>query len=196
MRMINKILLTGVLIVLLSIPVQATEKAAEESKPVSQEIAMLTLEATVESIDHKARKVTLKNDEGEINTFTLDEDAGRLDAVEVGDMLTIKYLSAVTIQVLGPNDAKVVSESDAIVAETQPGEKPGALAATETSIVVTIETIDLENGQVTIKGEDGELETVAARHPENLKKVKVGDRVMITYTEAIGFSVTEKPGTK
>ncbi len=196
MRLINKILLTGVLIGVLSVSVQAAEKAAKENKPVSQEIAMLTLEATVESIDHQARKVTLKNEEGESKTFTLDEDAGKLDAVDVGDMLTIQYLTAITIQVLGPNEVQVVSKSDAIIAETKPGEKPGALAATETSIVVTIETIDLENDLVTIKGEDGELETVAPRHPENLKKVKVGDKVMITYTEAIGFSVTEKPAAK
>ncbi len=62
--------------------------------------------------------------------------------------------------------------------------------------MVTIEAIDLENELVTLKTEDGELETVAPRKPENLKKVKVGDQVKITYNEAIGFSVTEKPAVK
>ena len=196
MRLINTILLTSVLIMLLSVSVQAAEKAAEKAQPATQEIAMLTMEATVESIDREARKVTLKNKEGESKTLTLDEDAGRLDAVDVGDLLTIKYVAAVTIQVLGPDDVQVVAESEAIIAQTKPGEKPAALAATETSIVVTIENIDLENDLVTIKGEDGELETVTPRDPENLKKVKVGDKVKITYTEAIGFSVTEQPAAK
>lgn len=196
MKLINTMLLTSVLIMLLSVSVQAAEKTADESKPVTQEIALLTLEATVESIDRQARKVTLKNEEGESKTFTLDEDAGRLDAVDVGDLLTIQYLAAVTIQVLGPDDVQAGAESGAIIAETKPGEKPAALVAAETSIVVTIETIDLENDLVTIKGEDGEVETVAPRHPENLKKVKVGDKVRITYTEAIGFSVTEKPAAR
>jgi Cu/Ag efflux protein CusF len=181
---------------LLSVSVQAAEKAAEKAQPATQEIAMLTLEATVESIDREARKVTLKNKEGESKTLTLDEDAGRLDAVDVGDLLTIQYLASITIQVLGPDDVQAGAASEAIIAQTKPGEKPAALAATETSIVVTIENIDLENDLVTIKGEDGELETVTPRNPENLKKVKVGDKVKITYTEAIGFSVTEQPAAK
>ena len=111
MKLINTMLLTSVLIMLLSVSVQAAEKTADESKPVTQEIALLTLEATVESIDRQARKVTLKNEEGESKTFTLDEDAGRLDAVDVGDLLTIQYLAAVTIQVLGADDIQAGAES-------------------------------------------------------------------------------------
>ena len=45
-----KMLAAGVLAVLLSVSVQAEEKAAKDAKPASQEIAMLTLEATVERI--------------------------------------------------------------------------------------------------------------------------------------------------
>ena len=157
---------------------------------------MLTLEATVESIDRKARKVTLKNKEGESKTFTLDEAAGKLDAVEAGDLLTIRYLAAVTIQVLGQDESQPGKAGKAVVAQTKPREKPAALAVEETSVVVTIESIDLENERVTLKDKDGKVETVRPRNPENLKKVKVGDLVRITYTEAIGFSVTKKPAGK
>ena len=62
--------------------------------------------------------------------------------------------------------------------------------------MVTIESIDLENERVTLKSKVVKLETVTPRNPENLKKVKVGDLVKITYTEAIGFSVTRKPAGK
>ena len=196
-----KMLMAGVLAVLLSVSVQAAEKTvkdakdAKDEKPASREIAMLTLEATVESIDRLARKVTLKNKEGESKTFTLDESAGKLDAVEAGDLLTIRYIAAVTIQVLGPDEAKPgVEDGDAVVAQTKPGEKPAAMAAGEASVVVTIESIDLKNERVTLKGKDGKMETVTPRNPENLKKVKVGDLVRITYTEAIGFSVTKPAG--
>ena len=196
MRHVMNMLAAGVLVMLLSLSVQAAEKAAENVKPLSQEIATLTLEATVESIDRQARKVTLKNEAGESKTFTLDKDAGNLDAVDVGDLLTIQYLRAVTIQVFGPDEVLPSADSGAVVAQTKPGEKPAALAAGEASVVVTIEAIDLENELVTLKTENGEMETVAPRKPENLKKVKVGDQVKITYTEAIGFSVTEKPAVK
>ena len=191
-----KMLTAGVVAVLLSVSVQAEEKAAKDAKPASQEIAMLTLEATVESIDRQARKVTLKNKEGESKTFTLDKDAGKLDGVDAGDLLTIRYIMAVTIQALGPDEAQPGRDGEAVLAQTKPGEKPAAMAASETSVVVTIEAIDLENERVTLKGKDGKVETVAPRNPENLKKVKVGDLVRITYSEAIGFSVTKKPAGK
>ena len=196
MKLMMKMLAPGVLAVLLGVSVQAEEQTAKDAKPASQEIAMLTLEATVESIDRKARKVTLKNKEGESKTFTLDEAAGKLDAVEAGDLLTIRYLAAVTIQVLGQDEAQPGGDGKAVVAQTKPGEKPAAMAANEVSVVVTIEAIDLENERVTLKDKDGKVETVAPRNPENLKKVKVGDLVRITYTEAIGFSVTRKPAGK
>ena len=196
MKLMMKMSMAAVLAVLLSLSVQAEEQTAKDAKPASQEIAMLTLEATVESIDRKARKVTLKNKEGESKTFTLDEDAGNLDAVEAGDLLTIRYLAAVTIQVMGQGEAQPGEDGAAVVAQTKPGEKPAAMAANEVSVVVTIEAIDLENERVTLKGKDGKVETVTPRNPENLKKVKIGDLVRITYTEAIGFSVTRKPAAK
>ena len=196
MKLMMKMSMAAVLAVLLSLSVQAEEQTAKDAKPASQEIAMLTLEATVESIDRKARKVTLKNKEGESKTFTLDEDAGNLDAVEAGDLLTIRYLAAVTIQVMGQGEAQPGEDGKAVVAQTKPGEKPAALSVGEVSVVVTIEAIDLENERVTLKGKDGKVETVTPRNPENLKKVKVGDLVRITYTEAIGFSVTRKPAGK
>jgi len=196
MKLIIKMLAASVLSVLLSLSVQAEEKASENAKPATQDIAMFTMEATVTNIDRQARKVTLKNEQGETKTLTLKKDAGKLDAVEVGDLLTVKYITAITIQVLAADEAQPGVDAEAVVAETEPGEKPAALAAKKVSIVVTIDAIDLENELVTLKREDGTLETVAPRNPENLKKVKVGERVKITYTEAVGYSVTKKPASK
>jgi hypothetical protein len=42
---------------------------------------------------------------------------------------------------------------------------------------------------VTFKGPEGNSHTVKAQDPKNLEKVKVGDKVEITYTEALGISV-------
>ena len=42
---------------------------------------------------------------------------------------------------------------------------------------------------MTLKGPEGKTVTVKAENPENLKKVKVGDEIEITYTEALAISV-------
>ena len=43
--------------------------------------------------------------------------------------------------------------------------------------------------QVTLKGPEGNKETIKVKDPNNLKKVKVGDQVVISYTEALAIAV-------
>lgn len=196
MKMATKMLAAALFIALMSLSANAADTAAVDEKPSRLESTLLTLEATVESIDREAREVTLKDEQGESSTFVLDEDAGKLDELDPGDQVTIKYLEEISIQVFGPDELEPGSTTGTVIAESQPGEKPAGLAAGQMTIVVTIESIDLENELVTLKNSDGQLETVKPQHPENLKKVKVGDQVKITYTKALGFSVTEKPAEK
>jgi hypothetical protein len=42
---------------------------------------------------------------------------------------------------------------------------------------------------VTLRGPEGDTETVKARDPANLDRVAVGDLVDITYTEAVAVEV-------
>jgi Cu/Ag efflux protein CusF len=56
---------------------------------------------------------------------------------------------------------------------------------------VTVEAIDLKAGTATVKGPEGNSFTVKAQDKKNLEKIKVGDRVEITYTEALGISVSK-----
>jgi hypothetical protein len=61
------------------------------------------------------------------------------------------------------------------------------------SITASIEAIDLANGTVTLKGPGGNSRTIKARNPANLKKVKVGDLVDITYAEFVALKVEPAP---
>jgi len=196
MKLSIKVLAASLLIVLMSFTAHAGDKAATDEKPVVQDVALLTIEATVENIDREARQVTLKGKEGKSVILSLDDEAGKLDEIDVGDLVAIDYLEAVTIQAFGPDEIEPGITAEDLVAKSEPGEKPAGLAVGQVSVVVTIEAIDLENEVVTLKNKDGELKTVTPRYPENLKKVQVGDRVKITYTQAVGFSVTEKPAVK
>ncbi len=196
MKFIAKIVFTSLLVISMNLTAHASEKAAVDEKPVRSEAAMVTIDATVESIDRETRQMSLKNEEGEIISFTLDEDAGRLDDINTGDRLSIKYLEVVTIQVFATDEIAPGTVTETVIAKTMPGEKPAALAVEQRSIVVTIVDIDLENELVTLKNKDGEVKTVSPKYPENLKKVIVGDQVEITYTTAVGFSITRTSDKK
>ena len=61
------------------------------------------------------------------------------------------------------------------------------------TFTATIEAIDLAKGTVTLKGPQGNSQTIKARNPENLKKAKVGDLLDITYTETVAIKVEPAP---
>jgi hypothetical protein len=175
-------------------PNKAEQQAAEEKPFVAEEV-LVQAEATVTAINHETRQVTLKNAQGETATFIADANVRNLDQVEVGDILTVEYLEGVVIEVVDPNTELGSSEAS-VAARAEAGQKPCAGAVSEVSIVVQIVAIDLDNGTATIKNAEGKTKTVKARYPENLKKVSVGDKVMVTFTEAIAITVNEKPAAK
>jgi hypothetical protein len=184
-RMINMTIISF-LIIFLSLPFHAA------AQTIRQEASLVTIDAIVEQINREARQINLKNSDGEILSFTLEENAGKLDDIEKGDQVSIEYIEAVTIEVFKADEIESGVVSGGISAETPAGEKPAAVAVGQVSVVVTIEAIDLENKLVTLKNKEGESKTVSPQYPENLKKVAVGDKVKITYTSAVGYSVTKK----
>lgn len=165
--------------------------AAPQEKPSMMEESISTMEATVTAINQETREVTLQDASGESVTIIAGPEVQNLAQVEVGDKLMLEYLEAVSIQVLGP-EAEVGAEVVEGMARAEPGEKPAGVAVSETTVVVEIEAIDKENEKVTLKGPQGNSKTVKVRNPDNLNKVAIGDKVMITYTEAMAVKVTEK----
>jgi len=73
------------------------------------------------------------------------------------------------------------------------GEKPGMVAIDVVSEIVTVEAIDKANQKVKLKGPDGQVATVKV-DPSigDLTKIKVGDKIRVSYTKALAISV-QKP---
>jgi Cu/Ag efflux protein CusF len=62
------------------------------------------------------------------------------------------------------------------------------------TLTATVQAIDLENRLVTLKGERGRVMTVnVGEEARNLEQVKVGDRVVITYREAMAIELVSEP---
>jgi len=169
-----------------------TTEAAPQDKPSVREESLVTVEATVTAVNPETREVTLENAAGESITVVAGEEVRNFAQIEVGDKLTVDYMEAVEIQVLGPDEAEVGAEGVAGAARAELGEKPGGAIISETTVVVVIEAINKEMETVTVKGPEGNSETVKVRNPDNLDKVAIGDKVRVTYTEALAIEVTEK----
>jgi Cu/Ag efflux protein CusF len=164
--------------------------------PPSGELAdVVEAQATVTAIDLKTRMVTLKGPEGNETTIHVDKRARNLGQVKVGDLVKIAYVQHVAWQVRKPGDeapSDTVAQEQAAV-RAEPGEKPGGAVGQRITFTATIEAIDLDKHTVTLKGPGGNSQTIKARNPANLKKVKVGDLVDIAYTEAVAIKVDKAP---
>jgi Cu/Ag efflux protein CusF len=166
---------------------------ADEQKPAAGGFSdSIEMQATVTAIDLKTRMVTLKGPDGNETTIHVDERARNLPQVKVGDVVKIAYMQAVAWKVNKSSKA-APTEAEAAEVRAKPGEKPGGAAGQRITFTATIEAIDLANGTVTLKGPQGNSRTIKARNPANLKKVKVGDLVDITYTEAVAIKVEPAP---
>jgi hypothetical protein len=75
---------------------------------------------------------------------------------------------------------------------SKPGETPAGAVGREITVTATITAIDQKAHTVTIKGPEGKTETIKAKDPKNLKAIKVGDLVDITYAQALVVSL-DKP---
>jgi hypothetical protein len=144
--------------------------------------------ATVQAIDLNTRIVTLKGPKGEVRDIKVGEEAVNLPQVKVGDLVTVKYYESLAIEVIKPGTVSGAGEKSAIV-RAKPGEMPGGMAARQSTVTATVTAIDKKKGTISLKGPEGKTVVAKAEDPKNLDKVKVGDELMITYTEALAISV-------
>ncbi len=167
----------------------ADEQKGAGDAPSGELSEAIETQATVTAIDQKTRMVTLKDADGKETTFYVDQRARNLPQVKVGDVVKIAYVEALAWKVNKSHKAAPSATEETAAGRTAQGEKPGGAVARRVSITASIEAIDLANGTVTLKGPQGNTRTIKARNPDNLKKVKVGDLVDITYTEAVALKV-------
>jgi Cu/Ag efflux protein CusF len=158
-------------------------------KPVSV-ADVITESFTIEAIDHANRIVTLKDKDGLYDDVVCGPEVQRFDALKVGDKVTFRYheseVSAIHKAAPG---ATAKPSMNAAVTRT-PGTAPGGTIAAQMSAVVTIAAIDAKTPSVTITNAQGHKMSFKVENAKNLEGYKVGDKVEITYTQALAVSVT------
>lgn len=143
--------------------------------------------ATVESVDMAERVVRLKTALGYSIVVHAGNAVKNLDQVKVGDLVAVEYYESLAVRMAEPGEVK--SETMEIQLGSEPGAPPARGAGRQSTITATILAIDRQAHTVTLKGPDGTIVTVDVRQPEHLEKVRVGDTIVITYTEAIAMSI-------
>ena len=155
-------------------------------------VSSVTATATVTKINQKTREVQIKTTDGQVAKFVAGDNVQNLAQVKKGDVITVVYTEALAYEVRKHSTTGATTAAGAAVANQ--GEKPAVAAAQQTTVTVKITAIDTKAPSVTVKGPEGDVETIKVKDPSKLSGLKVGDTVDITYTEAIAISVD--PATK
>jgi len=178
---------------LVATAVFAGEEKAELDRPSFAASQTMVVTAVVEAINHETRVVTVRKNDGEEITFTASEEARNLDQVSIGDILVAEFVEKITIEVLPGDGLGPDAAEAAVMARTEKGEMPGVAAMDSTVVISTVEEINIEANTFKLKGPDGVVTEYTARNPDNLKRSKVGDIVVITDTVAVAIMVEKAP---
>jgi Cu/Ag efflux protein CusF len=170
--------------------VAAAQSSTETGGSRQQEV---TVFATVEKVDLVERTVTLRGPDGTTETLRVPPEARNLAQVKKGDEVVATYFQSVAFEVVKPGETKLGVTAKEGAARAELGERPGAIGARVVTIVADIVKLDRQNSQAVLKGPEGKTMTVNVENPENFDKVKVGDRVEITLTEAVAIDVQPAP---
>jgi Cu/Ag efflux protein CusF len=147
--------------------------------------------ATIAAIDHTNRVVTLKDDKGNVEDFKCGPEIKRFDELKVGDTVTFSYHAAVVYQIAKPG-ASSTSAPESVSAVRGQGPKPSGAYARQRQVTVTVEAIDPAVPSITVRAPNGNTLSAQVKDKKNLGGVKVGDKIDITYTEAM-MIVVEAP---
>ena len=151
------------------------------------------VEGEVIAVDMETREVVVRGPAGNFVTLTAREDGVDLSKIVPGDTIIADYVASIEAEVRAPtaeeeaNPWVVLGEMGRTADES---EMTAAGAARLIRAVCTIEAMD-RNGNVMIKDARGRMHTVGGVEMSKLDNVRLGDTVVVVFTEALVLSLKE-----
>jgi hypothetical protein len=108
--------------------------------------------------------------------------------VKVGDRVTVKYYESVVLMLRKAGDTSTPAPpetSDKSAATPGAGSHPSGTAARQRKATVTVVAVDKAAPSITVKTPEGHTVTRRVHDAKNLEGVAPGDKIDITYTEAM-----------
>jgi Cu/Ag efflux protein CusF len=143
--------------------------SAQAPAPVIQ-TATASKTGTITSIDYTQRVVTLQFPDGTVATITATPTITRFAELKVGDKVTFAETATIVYSIVKPGATAPPAETSS--AATPPGAKPGGTQSTTKTTTA-----------------DGRTLSFLVKSPANIAGLKVGDSVLITYTDMVKITV-------
>ena len=155
---------------------------------------VIQIQGKIKSIDKQAGTATVVGADGKEVVLSIGSQVRNFDQVKVGDLITLTFAQAIALDlhksVNGGKLGQPIVSTESVRAA--PGSKPAGAMERTVSITANIIKVDQKTQMVTLKGPNRTVE-LKVKDPAVLQKVKVGDQVDATFTEAVAIQVTAAP---
>jgi len=169
-------------------PLAAQDKM-EAKKPLAASDTQ-SITATVEAVDSAKREITLKGPKGNVVVVEVPESVKRFSEIKVGDQLNVKYTESLVVALRKADVTAKLGTSTEQNMTRMEGVKPGGVVSRKVTATVEVTAIDKANSAVTVRRDDGSTVAFRVEDPKNLEGVGVGDKIVVTYKEALALQVT------
>ena len=169
----------------------------DEGVPTREDVVLISMVAEVAAIDYETREVTLKDELGKEISIVAGPEVERLSEIDVGDSVEADYYLSLAFELREPTADEMENPLQVVMdaGRTEADQAPAAGALGMIKAVCTIEGIDRPTETVTLMGPLGGLNVIQVRDVSNLPNLKIGQSVVVTYTEALAIGLV-KVGTE
>lgn len=171
--------------------VLAAHAQVKDSAVAVQEIEAVV---TVTKVDKKARTVTFRGPKGGVATLALPPESQNIDQVKPGQQYKIKYIEAVAVEI--SKGGKPGASQNEKVKVAPKGGKPGGTMVRLRQIAGVIDAIDYTSRYVAVRGPKGNVVSLKAADDVPLDQLSAGDRISVTYTEALTIEMAPQAPAK
>jgi hypothetical protein len=151
-------------------------------------LTVIVIHGKIVAVSKAKRRIVLEDAENKKVILNV-ENPHNLAALKVGEPVVARFYEIAEIRKKRPGEAIPESSVKEGIVSATAGGTPGAMVTGHVSIVVSVVSLDQASGMITVKGPDGAVETVKARDPKNLKRLNVGDELVVSISRAIALSV-------
>jgi len=156
---------------------------------IAVDVSQVTVK--VIGVNHTARTVTLEMPSGKTMTYKVGKEVRNFAQVKKGDLIKATLVESLAVFIEKRGGRPAATETQTVRLAPQAA-KPGIIVADTYRITGKIQFVDLRSRMVTITGPNYMSKTVkVGPNVKNLKSLKVGDDVVVRYTEALAIDVVK-----
>lgn len=163
--------------------------ALAAQKPIYESEAR-TVTATIEAVDKASRVVTLRTEAGSRLHVTAPPDMEGFNSLRVGDLVSARYFEAIVVRLARPGTPAPSGEP--VIRVTRKDRAPGSETFSERTVRATVTAVSANGPSLTLKEDDGAERTMEVTDATQLKTLKAGDVLNVTFYESRLVSV-ERP---